>query len=106
MPVAGADVTAGRSLPELRTAADIGGGVHRLEALAGRRAAVLPQPGLLADPAGVRPLFKCMMPLQQVLAAALGRSSGSKPVQSAYQRLVAAVAGERVAEGMGPPARW
>ena len=60
-----------------------------------------------------------MVPLQEVLAATLGKGTGSKAVRSVYQRLVeevgselhllqsapleliAAVAGERVAEGLG-----
>ena len=95
------------------------GVAHRLEALAGRREAVLSQLGLLTDPAGVRPPFIRVVPLQEVLAATLGKGTGSKAVRSVYQRLVeevgselhllqsapleliAAVAGERVAEGLG-----
>ena len=96
------------------------GVAYRLEALAGRVPAVeLAPDGLLRDPAGVRPPFRRLVPLQEIIAQALGNGVGAKKVQRAYAAIVervgnelrvlqeapleaiASVAGERVADGVG-----
>ena len=73
---------------------------------------------MLSDPGGVRPPFRRLVGLEEVIAEALGRGRGTKGVQEIYTRLVArvgnelhvltsapfdavaSVAGERVADGV------
>ena len=95
------------------------GVLHRSEALSGRPAAVERRAdGMLSDPAGVRPPFRRLVGLEQVIAEAMGRGRSTKGVQQMYERLVAgvgselsvlsaapldavaSVAGERVADGV------
>ena len=95
------------------------GVLHRMEALSARPAAVGRSPdGMLSDPAGVRPPFRRLVGLEEVIAEALGRRRATKGVQQIYSRLVArvgnelhvltsapldavaSVAGERVADGV------
>ncbi|MCI0888944.1 MAG: DNA helicase UvrD, partial [Chloroflexi bacterium] len=95
------------------------GVLHRMEALAGRPAAVERRAdGMLSDPSGVRPPFRRLVGLETVIAEAVGHGRNTKGVQQTYQQLVASVgnelhvlsaapieaiasvAGERVAEGV------
>lgn len=96
------------------------GVANRMEALSGRPLSVeLGEDGWLRDPSGVRPAFRRLVPLTQVLAEALGRGEQTKTVRAAYEALIAQVgpeipvlmdapldaiaraSGERVAEGVG-----
>ena len=95
------------------------GVLHRLEALSGRPEAVMHgEDGLWHDPGLVRPPFRWLVPLDEVLGAALGVGASSLKVRRAYAQLIEAlgselqvlehagvesivdVAGERVAEGV------
>ena len=95
------------------------GVLHRLEALSARPNTVERRAdGVLCDPAGVRPPFRRLVGLAEVIAEAVGRGPGTKTVRTMYSRLItgvgnelhvlqsaspeaiAAVAGERVAEGV------
>ena len=96
------------------------GVLHRTEALSARPP-IEPEAspdGLLRDPQGARPPFRRLLPLEEIIAAAQGRGVAAKSVRAAYLRLIetvgpelqvlidtaapdiAAVAGERVAEGV------
>ena len=95
------------------------GVLHRLEALSARPETVERRAdGVLCDPAGVRPPFRRLVGLAEVIAEAVGRGPETKTVRTTYSRLItdvgnelhvlqsaspeaiAAVAGERVAEGV------
>ncbi len=95
------------------------GVAHRVEALASRpESAVQAGDGLVHDPSGRRPPYRRLVPLQEIVAEALGKGVATKAVEQAYTRLVrelgpeltllqdapleriASVAGERVAEGV------
>ena len=95
------------------------GVAHRIEEAAGLPSRVHQrEDGLMEDPAGRRPAFRRLVPLGQVLGAALGVGAGSRRVGAMADRLVAALgpelqilehaaledlsrlAGERVAEAV------
>ncbi len=96
------------------------GVLHRMEALSRRPAPELPRAddGLLRDPDGARPPFRRLLPLEEVIAEALGRRVAAKAVRAAYLSLIEnvgteldvliaatpaaieSVAGERIAEGV------
>ena len=96
------------------------GVLGRVAALSGRPPAVLraDADGTLRGADGNRPGFRRLVPLQEIVAEALGRGAGSKAAREAYFRLIervgpelralaeadeaeiAAAGGERVAEGV------
>ena len=94
------------------------GVLQRVEELAQRQADVAGNGGASARGEGVRPPFKSLVGLQQIVAESIGRGVNTKGVQTQYQRLVselgselyiltdaaiadiAAVGGERVADGV------
>ena len=96
------------------------GVLHRMEALSSLPPADLGRDGdgMLRDSLGVRPSFRRLVPLEEVIAQAMGRGVGTKAVRNAYFDLIAGVgtelyvltlaepseiagaAGERVAEGV------
>ncbi|MBM3926391.1 MAG: DNA helicase UvrD [SAR202 cluster bacterium] len=95
------------------------GVAHRVEALAARPEHVtLGDAGLLIDPSEQRPPYLRLVPLQEIIAGALGKGVATKAVEQAYKSLIeelgpelpllqeasiekiASVAGERVAEGV------
>lgn len=96
------------------------GVLHRMESLADRPSEELvrSEGGALRDAAGARPPFRRLVPLEEIVAEAVGRRTGAKAVRSVYFDLVErvgpeldilasadasaieAVAGERVAEGV------
>ena len=94
------------------------GVLNRIEALSEREASVEARDGFYRDPAGKRPPFKRLVPLEEVIAEAMGRGVGTKGVRAAYLGLVsqvghemavleeaqldaiASVAGERIAEAV------
>ena len=95
------------------------GVASRMEALARRPLSVeRGEDGWLRDPSGVRPPFRRLVPLIQVLAAGLGKGEQTKTVRAAYDALITQVgpelhllmdapldaiakaAGERAAEGV------
>ena len=66
------------------------GVLHRMEALSSRvPAAVQRDDGVYVDPSGVRPPFRRLVPLDEVIAATLGRGPATKAVRAAYDRLIA-----------------
>ncbi len=95
------------------------GVLHRMEALSRRPEAIEARDGFFRDPTGTRPPFKRLVPLEEVIAGAMGRGVGTKGVRATYLDLVArvgdellvleeaaldaieGVAGERVAEAVG-----
>ena len=96
------------------------GVLHRMELLAERPFPELlrSEGGVLRDAAGARPPFRRLVPLEEIVAEAIGRRTGTKAVRAVYRSLVErvgpeldvltsagasaieAVAGERVAEGV------
>jgi PHP family Zn ribbon phosphoesterase len=95
------------------------GVAHRVEALASRPdRATHAADGFIRDPSGRRPPYRRLVPLQEIVAEALGKGVATKAVEHAYTRLVqelgpeltvlldtpteriSSVAGERVAEGV------
>jgi uncharacterized protein (TIGR00375 family) len=95
------------------------GVAHRVEDLAQRPdRAVRDNSGSYRDPFGKRPPYRHLVPLQEIVAEAIGKGVGSKAVGQTYDRLIqalgpeltllqetslneiATVAGERVAEGI------
>lgn len=94
------------------------GVLQRVEELAQRQAAVAGNGSDSARGEGVGPPFKSLVGLQQIVAESVGRGVNTKGVQTQYQRLVgelgselyiltdaaiadiAAVGGERIAEGV------
>lgn len=95
------------------------GVAHRVEALASRpESAAQASDGLVHDPSGRRPPYRRLVPLQEIVAEALGKGVSTKAVEQAYTRLVrelgaelivlldtpteriGSVAGERVADGV------
>jgi uncharacterized protein (TIGR00375 family) len=96
------------------------GVLHRMEALSTRAATavVRGEDGLLRDPSGVRPPFRRLVPLREIIAEAIGRGPQTKRVDALYLDLVhaggselavlermppgaiAKATGERIAEGV------
>ena len=91
-----------------------------MEALSGREGvAQRDADGLIVNTAAHRPPYKRLVPLQEIIAKSLERGVETKGVQALYERVVqelgpelailqaapveaiAAVAGERVADGVG-----
>ena len=96
------------------------GVASRVESLALREAAVRRgADGLMAGSAEHRPPYRSLMPLQEIIAEALGRGVATKSVQALYHQLIgllgpelyllqeasleeiARLAGERLADGIG-----
>lgn len=95
------------------------GVMHRVEALASRPdRAVQGSDGLVRDPSGRRPPYRRLVPLQEIVAEALGRGVNTRAVEQATLKLigqlgpelallqdaqlesVASLVGERVADGV------
>jgi len=95
------------------------GVLNRIESLSRKPDTVQQsESGLFVDPAGRRPPFRRLVPLVEVIAAALGRGPATKGVRAVYDQLIAhlgteshllqhatsdaiaAIAGERVALGV------
>lgn len=79
------------------------GVLHRMEELSSRvGSAKQRDDGMYVDPLGKRPPFRRLVPLDEVIGAALGRGAATKGVRAVYDTLVANVGSElRVLESAG-----
>jgi PHP family Zn ribbon phosphoesterase len=71
------------------------GVLNRMESLARRPEAVVQrEDGAYVDPSGRRPPFRRLVPLDEIIAEALGRGPATKGVRALYDLLIAGVGSE------------